>query len=61
MALATDRVLLVVLIRSNARASILDFDRAEKSSCEGRSCQRPLVADHDLDLLMTCSVQKNSE
>ena len=32
MPLATDRVLLVVLMRSNCRAPILDFVRAEKSS-----------------------------
>ena len=31
MALATDRVLLVVSIRSNCRASILDFHRAERA------------------------------
>ena len=36
MALATDRVLLVVLMRSTTYAPILDFVRAEKSS-HGRS------------------------
>ena len=48
MALATDRVLLVVLIRSNVRAPILDLLTRRKELLSGQSTPASfLVVDHD--------------